>query len=68
MPRLVNRKSIYFCPFLSFRSLTFAPFPFFYLQNHSKIVELEEELRVVGNNLKSLEVSEEKVRVVPVLR
>ncbi|XP_055613099.1 tropomyosin-like isoform X1 [Uranotaenia lowii] len=25
-----------------------------------KIVELEEELRVVGNNLKSLEVSEEK--------
>lgn len=27
----------------------------------SKIVELEEELRVVGNNLKSLEVSEEKV-------
>lgn len=29
---------------------------------HSKIVELEEELRVVGNNLKSLEVSEEKVR------
>jgi hypothetical protein len=31
-------------------------FPFF----SSKIVELEEELRVVGNNLKSLEVSEEK--------
>ena len=29
----------------------------------SKIVELEEELRVVGNNLKSLEVSEEKVRM-----
>lgn len=28
-----------------------------------KIVELEEELRVVGNNLKSLEVSEEKVHV-----
>ncbi len=28
----------------------------------SKISELEEELRVVGNNLKSLEVSEEKVR------
>ena len=27
-----------------------------------KIIELEEELRVVGNNLKSLEVSEEKVR------
>ena len=27
----------------------------------SKIVVLEEELRVVGNNLKSLEVSEEKV-------
>ena len=30
----------------------------------SKIVELEEELRVVGNNLKSLEVSEEKVSMV----
>lgn len=29
----------------------------------SKIVELEEELRVVGNNLKSLEVSEEKVNL-----
>ena len=29
----------------------------------SKIVELEEELRVVGNNLKSLEVSEEKVKI-----
>jgi tropomyosin-1 len=29
-------------------------------QGDSKIVELEEELRVVGNNLKSLEVSEEK--------
>lgn len=29
--------------------------------SRSKIVELEEELRVVGNNLKSLEVSEEKV-------
>ena len=27
---------------------------------YSKIVELEEELRVVGNNLKSLELSEEK--------
>lgn len=34
-------------------------FLFFHL--FSKIVELEEELRVVGNNLKSLEVSEEKV-------
>ena len=33
----------------------------------SKIVELEEELRVVGNNLKSLEVSEEKVRI-PILK
>ena len=31
----------------------------------SKIVELEEELRVVGNNLKSLEVSEEKVHLHP---
>jgi tropomyosin-1 len=30
------------------------------LANFSKIVELEEELRVVGNNLKSLELSEEK--------
>uniref|UniRef100_A0A2H1V4F2 SFRICE_005141 n=1 Tax=Spodoptera frugiperda TaxID=7108 RepID=A0A2H1V4F2_SPOFR len=29
-------------------------------QSDCKIVELEEELRVVGNNLKSLEVSEEK--------
>lgn len=27
----------------------------------SKIMELEEELKVVGNSLKSLEVSEEKV-------
>lgn len=35
---------------------------FFFLNFHSKIVELEEELRVVGNNLKSLEVSEEKVK------
>lgn len=33
----------------------------FVLKIYSKIVELEEELRVVGNNLKSLEVSEEKV-------
>lgn len=31
------------------------------LNFYRKIVELEEELRVVGNNLKSLEVSEEKV-------
>lgn len=41
------------------------------LPNHSffcsKIVELEEELRVVGNNLKSLEVSEEKVSLFSVL-
>uniref|UniRef100_A0A182SN93 Uncharacterized protein n=1 Tax=Anopheles maculatus TaxID=74869 RepID=A0A182SN93_9DIPT len=35
--------------------------------NESKIVELEEELRVVGNNLKSLEVSEEKVRMFQLL-
>ena len=34
----------------------------------SKIVELEEELRVVGNNLKSLEVSEEKVRQSPLIK
>ena len=27
----------------------------------SKIVELEEELRIVGNNMKSLEASEEEV-------
>lgn len=33
----------------------------FFFLFYSKIVELEEELRVVGNNLKSLEVSEEKV-------
>ena len=33
----------------------------------SKIVELEEELRVVGNNLKSLEVSEEKVIKIKIL-
>lgn len=32
---------------------------------YSKIVELEEELRVVGNNLKTLEVSEEKVNLDP---
>lgn len=38
-----------------------ANWTFFLLFFHSKIVELEEELRVVGNNLKSLEVSEEKV-------
>lgn len=30
------------------------------MREYSKIVELEEELRVVGNNLKSLELSEEK--------
>jgi len=30
---------------------------------YRKIVELEEELRVVGNNLKSLEVSEEKASI-----
>lgn len=35
---------------------------FFFYFLFSKIVELEEELRVVGNNLKSLEVSEEKVK------
>lgn len=29
---------------------------------YRKILELEEELKVVGNNLKSLEVSEEKAR------
>lgn len=56
------RDSSYYLPFflpVSF-SQTLADvirFHFFY----RKIVELEEELRVVGNNLKSLEVSEEKV-------
>jgi len=29
----------------------------------SKILELEEELKVVGNNMKSLEVSEQEVRL-----
>jgi len=28
----------------------------------SKIVELEEELKVVGNNMKSLELSEQEVK------
>ena len=28
-----------------------------------KITELEEELRIVGNNMKSLEISEQEVRV-----
>lgn len=32
------------------------------MKKFRKIVELEEELRVVGNNLKSLEVSEEKAQ------
>lgn len=36
---------------------------FYLFSSFSKIVELEEELRVVGNNMKSLEVSEEKVRI-----
>jgi len=30
----------------------------------SKIVELEEELKVVGNNMKSLELSEQEVRYI----
>ena len=29
--------------------------------NFSKVTELEEELKVVGNNMKSLEVSEQEV-------
>jgi len=29
--------------------------------NRSKILELEEELKVVGNNMKSLEISEQEV-------
>jgi len=32
----------------------------------SKIVELEEELKVVGNNMKSLELSEQEVRATAV--
>src|SRR5690625_4519799 len=52
VPRPVNRKFVFFtCD----RHLQ----PYYHF---SKIVELEEELRVVGNHLKSLEVSEEKVR------
>jgi len=35
---------------------------------YRKIMELEEELKVVGNSLKSLEVSEEKVINVKILR
>lgn len=31
---------------------------------HSKILELEEELKVVGNNKKSLEISEQEVNVI----
>jgi len=31
--------------------------------NCSKILELEEELKVVGNNMKSLEISEQEVSV-----
>ena len=34
----------------------------------TKIMELEEELRVVGNNLKSLEVSEEKANQVKLFK
>jgi len=36
--------------------------------NYRKIMELEEELKVVGNSLKSLEVSEEKVISIKILR
>lgn len=35
---------------------------FLKLKIFRKILELEEELKVVGSNVKSLEVSEEKVR------
>jgi len=34
---------------------------FLFSENCSKIVELEEELKVVGNNMKSLELSEQEV-------
>lgn len=54
---MINRSLIvrlFLLLLFSFSSTTFA-------KTCSKIVELEEELRVVGNNLKSLEVSEEKV-------
>lgn len=36
----------------------------FLVNRYSKIMELEEELKVVGNSLKSLEVSEEKVSII----
>lgn len=53
VPRPVNRKDGKIGTWWHPNPILFA-FP-------RKIVELEEELRVVGNNLKSLEVSEEKV-------
>lgn len=34
------------------------------IRAHRKITELEEELRIVGNNMKSLEISEQEVRLV----
>jgi len=33
----------------------------------SKIVELEEELKVVGNNMKSLELSEQEVEFMSII-
>ena len=39
-------------------------FTFYYFSLCRKITELEEELRVVGNNMKSLEVSEQEVLLV----
>lgn len=53
------RISVIICIQLDFVINCFTYFKNF--SSNSKIVELEEELRVVGNNLKSLEVSEEKV-------
>lgn len=63
-PRYLFKNSGYFSMKISYIKLYLL---IFYQLNYfyycSKIVELEEELRVVGNNLKSLEVSEEKVNI-----
>ena len=61
MSILTLKRQLKFRMALQFPSIknTLTNCAFFY----SKIVELEEELRVVGNNLKSLEVSEEKVGI-----
>ena len=59
----------YYCHLNSLISSSFIQQFFFHYQKllilliniHSKILELEEELKVVGNNMKSLEVSEQEV-------